>query len=515
MSRIFHLAFRHSNFLIALTAIMTVFWGYYALQVKIDPSAENLIPEHNEVTELLEKYGSSSSSTGYFLIAVESENLFNIERLNALEKAIGEVSRLPGIEPGINPFSTFTFTKKANQLVVNTMAPGGTAPKDEEALQIFKSNLKDNPFYTGSLISKNGKILCLIFPCRPLTNEAAGFMADYEKIKIELEKYFKVYTSGDVPISEQSNQYIMRDLFKLFGFAILFMLASFYFGFRSKRAFILPLSVVLIGTLWTIGFMSLLGFQVNIISLIIPPLVLTIGSSYTIHILNQYYSSAEPEMGDMSWIVDATSRINKTILLASLTTVVGFISLLFTSLSQTKEFGLSTSFGIISTMLLSLFYLPAVLSKFKSPTAKQKENVKSGPFARFMGLFGLFVVRFRVIILILFGIIIALFIYAYPRVPAQSDYLSYFPVDDPVVNETSYIIENVGGYQTLQITMVAPDNTPRFFLEPEILKKISSFEQEIIDDPDITAVSSVAFYLRELNNLMCGKNEIPRHQRLD
>ncbi len=514
MNKLFRILFKHSTTVIIITFVLTAFFAFSMRKLEIDPSPETLIPEHNEVTQLLKKYGADSSSTGYFLIAVESDDPFRIDALQALEKAIYKIEELPGIKSGINPFSTFTFNEDGKRLSINTMAPGGRAPENEEELMIFKQNIIGNPFYTGSLISENGKILCVAFPCRALTDEADDFMAAYAGIKAELEEYYKVYTTGDAPISDRSNQYIMKDLFKLFTLAMIFMLVSFFIGFKTKRSFLLPMSVITMGTVWTLGFMALLKFQVNIISLTIPPLVLTIGSSYTIHVLNQYYRSSQPDAEDKSWIADATIHINKTILLACLTTIVGFLSLLLTSLSQTREFGLATSFGIFSTMILSIFYLPAVLFKISPPSAKHRDNVTSGLFARMMGKLGLWVIRFRFLILTIFAVIILLSVYAYPRIPAQSDYLSYFPDDDVVVNETSYIIDNVGGYQTLYLTLTAPGNEPNFFLQQNVLRDISAFENEAAKDPDITGISSAAFFIRKLNSIMNGEDEIPANKAL-
>ena len=449
-----------------------------------------------------------------FFLTVESDNLFTLNGLQALEEAISEVEKLPGISTGISPFSTLTFSNEGGRLAVQPMAPSGIAPQNEADLEKFKINIIDNPFYSGSLISEDGKMLCAGFPCRPLTDEASKFMDDFDLIKKKLEPFFTVYTTGDVPLSEQCNTYLMEDLGKLIGLAFCFMMASFYFGFRSKRAFLLPMSVVIMGTIWTLGLMSILDYSLNMISLTIPPLVLTIGSSYAIHILNSYYREAKPESGDKLWIVDATLSVNKTIMFACLTTVVGFISLLFTPLIQTKEFGISTSFGIISCMLLTIFYMPAVLSKTTSPNAAQKENMYSGFLARQMGKLGLGVYRYRFFLIAVIAVIIVLFIYLFPKIPSQSDYLSYFPDDDKVINETSYITRKVGGYQVVNLSLNSPDKESEYFLQPEVLRRLSEFELEVLKDDDVISVSSVSFYIRELNFIMNGEKGIPNNKGL-
>ena len=514
MNNFFRFLFKHSTAVIIITLVLTVFFGLSLINLKFDPSPEKLIPENNEVTQMLEKYGTGSDAKGKFLIAIESDDIFSIEGLQTFERVILEIEQFPGITPELNPFNTFIFKKTGGRLSIEQISAEGRAPSTNEELELFKNNIIGNPFYQNIIISDDGKILCAIFSSNVPSDQVETFMDGYENLKSELEEFYTVYTTGDVPISVRSNYYMQKDLFKLFTFALLFMLACFYIGFKSKRAFLLPLSVVIIGMIWTLGFMALMGFEVNIICLTIPPLVLTIGSSYTIHILNQYYLDAEPGSEDTNWLAGVITHIGKTVFLACLTTVIGFMSLLLTSLAQTRQFGLTTSFGIAATMMLSVFYLPAVLSKLPAPSNVQHANVKSGLFTRLMGRLGLWVTRAKFFIVALFVIIIVLFFYAYPRIPAQEDYYSYFPDDDIVVTDTSYIISNVGAYQNMNITLTAPEEEANYFLQPEILLKLSEFENEMLKDPDVTSVSSIAFYIAELNNIMTGKREIPESKGL-
>jgi len=112
---------------------------------------------------------------------------------------------------------------------------------------------------------------------------------------------------------------------------------------EALRSLGLPLVVVGLGTLWTIGTMHLLGFELTVVSIMVPPLVLTLGSAYSIHILNQYYREARVKDRGKAWIAHSVGHINQTILLAALTTIIGFSSLTSANLSQIKEFGLSTA----------------------------------------------------------------------------------------------------------------------------------------------------------------------------
>ena len=514
MKRVLEYSLGHSTAVIVITICITVFFGFALRNLKFDPTPENLVPESNEMSELFEKYSVDSESNGLLLMAIEADDIFNIEGLRVFEEVIGGVVDYPGIVPVLNPFDVIAFKKIDGRLAVESMSKNGRAPLTEEDLALFRDNILGNPFFENVIISNDGTMLCAVFESNIPTDKIEDFMFVYNGYKKELERFYTVYTTGDIPISARSNFYMKNDLVKVFSFALVFMLACFYVGFKSKRAIFLPMSVVIIGMIWTLGFMALMGYEINLVCLAIPPLVLTIGSSYTIHILNQYFLDAKDDCLNDGVLLDVIFHIGKTILLACLTTVIGFMSLWLTSLEQTRQFGLSTSFGIFVTMILSVFYLPAVLSKLPIPSKIQHENITSGIFSRLMLRLGLWVCKMKSLFIIVFAVIIGVFLFSYNRIPSQEDYFSYFPDNDFVISETSYIVDKIGGYQTVNVSFTAPNGEKNYFLNREVLRSLSKFEKEIVRDPNVTTVSSLAFYFEELGYILDEKRDIPESRGL-
>jgi hypothetical protein len=260
--------------------------------------------------------------------------------------------------------------------------------------------------------------------------------------------------------------------------------------------------------------MSLLGFTLSLVSIMTPPLVLTLGSSYSIHVLNQYYREARIGSTDNGWISNAVLHINQTIVLAALTTVAGFISLLATTLRQIREFGLSTSFGIAACAVLALFFLPAALTHFRTPSAVQQRKILEGPIARLMGRLSLFVLRARVLLLLSLILVGVLFGFLFDSVRRQSDYMSYFPDREPAVQATQTVTRELGGFSTIYLTLSAPEGRKGYFLEPQALRRVSALEERLKSNPDIFYLLSFSSYLKELNRTMSGEAEIPENRGL-
>ena len=512
MRKLLEFSFRYAKLVILLVILITAAFAFAAIHIDINPSPETLIPSDDSSQLLVEKYGNSSADLGYFFIAVEADNPYTIEKLASFDTAINRIETLPGIKPGLTPFNAISFEKNMGRLSAVNTSKDKKAPATEEEIEDFKKRIIGNPFYTNNIISEDGKMLCAVFPSE-VDTDADLFENSFRPIKKELEKYFKVYYTGEIPLTYQSNLYLTRDFFKLIILALVFVMVTFYIGFNAKRSIFLPVMVVVIGIIWTLGIMSLAGFKMTIISIIIPPLLLAIGSSYTIHILSQFFrefSSSETR----EWVIDAILHISKTIMMATLTTVISFLALLATSLEQLQDFGLSASIGISVCFILSITLLPAMFAALPLPSQKQKKGIRYGLFTKILKNLGSFVYRFRYLIVVVFILIIAAFGLLIPHIAKQSDYMSYFPKNDPVLNNTMTILKKVGGYQQLNITMTAPEDEKNYFLRNDVLKEISEFENKILDHPDVTTVSSVSYYIKKLNQIMTGEDEIPENRGL-
>ena len=273
---------------------------------------------------------------------------------------------------------------------------------------------------------------------------------------------------------------------------------------------LLPFVVIVLGTLWSLGFMSLLGYSLTIVNIITPPLVLTLGSSYSIHILNEYYRSGSRERRERYWVVGVVETVNRTIMMAAGTTIVGFLGLLATSIRQTREFALSAGFGILSCALLSLFFFPALLSRLAPPKDVQIRRVRTGLIARIMVGLGSFVIRRKLYIIASLLLVAVVFGIVLPRINTNTDTIGYFPQADKVVQDMYFLTSKLGGFDEINITLTAPDSTPRYFLQPENLAVVSELELGLRSIPDISYSLSFPSYLRFLNQVMSGVDKIPK-----
>lgn len=305
--------------------------------------------------------------------------------------------------------------------------------------------------------------------------------------------------------------YLVRDIVTLVGLCLFMILIVYYLSFRSKRSVLIPMSMSLIGLVWTFGVMGILGLDLTILNIVTPCMVITLGSAYSIHVLSEYYSSFQ---GDKEKGVLGIKRIIRTIIFACLTTVCGFLCLCFSDVVGLVEFGLAVSVGVILCAILSCVYLPAILALVSMPKERQLKSYTEGFMAKLIALISRTVTRHWVVFLLLLLVLAVAFISVKDKIPMDSDYMSYFPDSDPFGAETKYFAETIGGITPFTITIEAPSDEKGYYLKKENLENAWAFEAALKRSPDVLQVISFPQYVSFANSVMNDEEGIPTSQGL-
>jgi len=484
----------HPWIVILFAVLITALSVIPITHLQMEPDVESLLPgeiEEKEATETPEY----SADYDRMAILVKGDELFTVAGLQQFSLLIESLGNEMGADKIIDPFSMITIEKAGSRLRPLTMAKGGKSPGSPEDLADFIKRLDADPFSRGLISSQDGKALAAYFlipkgrPYLEQNTVVQKIIADAETDGL------KIIVTGSIPFSAETERYLTRDAFRLMALVIVTILLSYYLGFRSRRAMILPVVLVIMGTAWSLGFMGLMGWRLSMVSIVSPPLVLTLGSSYSIHILSEYYRFPMTRENKQAHIIQAVTGVSGTIVMASITTITGLLSLLLASMIQTRQFAVSTTVGIVATALLSLSVFPAFLSLQPPVTDAKVNKVNTDILSRSLEGLGPFLVRQRRAALILLISIIAVFIFLIPRVEYNTSPISYFPEDSPVISELMDFSREVGGMDELTITLTAPENSPNFFLKAEILKQIHQMELEISSLPDVSHLISLPAYL--------------------
>ena len=440
-----------------------------------------------------------------FVVVFSSELLYTPEVLNLIYDVMMELESLDIVGPCLSPFDFVTVEKHGSRLAITPMSPVQRGEEwTEETAQILRERLLNDDMARNYLYSKDGNTIMLYYRTFNYNQAQQDVM---NAIIDPLRDYGRVAINGGSSIINRVTYFIFKDLGILLSLCFIVILLVYYLSYRSLRAVIIPSSLSIIGIIWTLGMMSLMGLKLTIISILTPCLVLTLGSSYSVHLLSEYFT----ETKDPAKAINGYARISKTILSACLTTIMGFISMLVCRTEMFRQFGLSVSVGIAICAVLAILYLPSILSLLPQPKEKKVEKIENGKimggFIRFVGIT---VTKYWGIVLVIFLALILAFAYTHDKVSFNSNYVDYFPQNDQFVEDTVFFAQTMGGTDPYYMQIVAPNNEPGFFLKAENIKKVYDFENKVMDAcPDLVQSLSFPQYVGFLNKVYSGTNEIP------
>jgi hydrophobe/amphiphile efflux-3 (HAE3) family protein len=443
--------------------------------------------------------------TNTYLVMVEAKNLYTAEKLTLIDQYMAELSATRELGEPSSVFSFITLEKKGTRLMTVPFSPNTSKePWTQEEADLLRKRIENDPIIKNYLVSEDMTCILFTFKSSALTEQRE---AELSQIMQPLrDAGISISINGGAVLSNLVMRYLNKDLKTLLVLCFFAILMVYYLSFKAKRSMLIPFSMSVIGIIWTFGTMKLLGYSLTIVNIVTPCMVLNLGSSYSIHVISEYYSDYPLGISP----IDSTRKILRTIALACLTTIIGFLSLSISKTPSLREFGIAVGIGVGYCALLASTYLPAILNLVSPPKPKQLQVVSKGILSTIVKKLSTIIIRFWWVFLIIWIATIGGFFLSKDQIRVDTNYMSYFPKSDPFGQRSRHFAQKMGGATPFIITITAPENQKDFFLASENLTKVHQFEQTIIaQSNDILQCLSFSSYVSFANQVYSGKNEIP------
>jgi len=484
------------------TALTTAVLGWFLKDMRINADVFSYLPDKDPAVQLNRYIGEQYGGTQLAVVGLEAGDVFAPAALDTVRRLTAELEQVDGVDWVTSLANALDIRKVDDDLRVAPLLEAG-----EEGLREYTLG---KPMYRGRLVSADGRVT--ILACRLREDADAGDTARQIRAAVEgLGIDGKLYFAG-VPFQlAEITRLVFRDVLVLVPIAAALILLALALSFRSVRGVLLPLSAVLISTLWTLGIMNLCHISFSIITNIIPVVLLATGSAYGIHVVSAFGESAPP--GDSSPPGESRrerasrslSMVALPVLLAALTTMAGFLAFVFGSyLTMIREFGIFSSLGVLLALVVSLTFVPAVLSYLPPPAAERSaagRPPRAG--ARVFERLGGFVLRRAKIILTVGGAVAAVAIAFLPMVRREVDVLSYFSRRTEIRQAERMMKADFGGSTTVQV-LVEGD-----VLDPRVLAEMKRMEDFLKARPNMSNVHSPVELLEEMSFALIDRRELP------
>ncbi len=521
--------------------------GFFNLDILNDVTV--LLPENAETNAEREKIARLNKEfpSDQMLFITVSDNPFREGKIEKLWQLCHELDNLYVVKSTLHPFNATSFKKIGETFQIVRNNPNDY-PKTAEEIEKFKNTLKSNRYLIGSVISYDyntagivvrinfdamvgkeienpnffvkflEKIFDRKFGIAPINR--TDFSNEVEKVLKKYDNDFPVLFAGVPAYEAKTKNYMLRDMTILIGPAIILMIIILYLSFGTKRGVILPMIAMLMSLVWTMGLLGWLRIKMNIVSILIPPIILTIGSSYTLHYMNSYYNLSGTIRDKRDLINSAAKHIFPTIFMAALTTIVGFASFFTVSIGVIKEFGIIVIVSIFFTLFLTFFLLPKILFFTYIPKENKIEHLKSDVFAKMLAKLNSFVYPLRYFWISLLFVIMVVAFFVIPNIKVETDVSAFFKDGDKIKQGIIFLQRNFKGSTSFNIAVRSKDNKRNFFKTREGLlaaKKVQDYidRNVVIDGYTMLGWNLSPVTLAEdLNETMYGTLDIPESDRI-
>ena len=470
--------------------LSTVVMGYFAVQIKLSYEYTKAIPSDNPkfivYNEFVKKYGVDGTTVvvGFKTDDFYTKAFFN--QVDALHKtikqnsAVAEVMSIP---------TAYTITKDSVDTKFNA-AKIFHAPYTLDSVLIADKTVFENlPFYQNLYYNpdSNSYIMAISFIADSINSISRTKIIG--SIQNELDR-FSQSTKTEVHISGLPFiRTIMADRIKkemlwfLIGSLILSAITLLVF-FRSVSATIMSLAVVLMGVIWSLGTMVLLGQKITLLTALIPPLIVVIGIPNCIYFLNKYHTSYKETNDKDKALVQMVGRMGVVTLFCNITAAIGFFVFALTKSPLLKEFGWVSGLNIMILFFISLFFIPPVLSYLPAPKAKHVRyldnaylekillKIERWAFTHTKWVFGITILA---ILISLVGVL---------QIKKEAFIVDDLPKQDKLYTDLKWFEQHAGGVMPLEI-LVDTKKPNGLIRSIKPLEHIEEFNTFLLEQPEL------------------------------
>lgn len=490
---------RYPKWFLAISLIIAFFFIAYNPFVKTVNNVDYFTLENNPDLEFYDDLKTVFGNDEFFIIAFESDDLFSTENLEMLQDITLSLEDLEDVEDVTSLANVNEIFGGEDYFEVRQFID--EIPETPEDREILKQNALQNRLYSNNLISGDGRTAAIVIEPKVIPGDAdlrkrvlnatKGVLLPYE------ERGMIFYIAGWTTTNYSLSQYLNADVLIFVPLTYLLITLCTWLFFRNFRITLLAILNVSICVGATRGLMGLLGIEMNNITIIIIPLVMALALCDTVHIfthLDQQVLDRFPQPDRA--LSNILNRVGVPCFLTTLTTAIGFMSLMISEIPPIKQFGLVASAGMVFEFIFSFFLLPPLIL-FCRPEKVYRPYMAGSKLTlvlqRFMS--GLF--RAYPLVLILMAVIIGISAVYSTHLQVETNLIEFFKKNSPVRTNLDFVEQRLSGVGTLDISFKAKD--PDAFKEPENLQVIEMVQAFAENLPGVEKATGFVDFIKEMN----------------
>ena len=476
---------------------LTFYWSTQWKNMQFTFTEANLLPDNHPENILYNSFTKTFGEEGnVMVIAIQDSLFFTQEKRkvwNDLNERIARFEEINFVLSTENIQELIKDKKKENFFLQEISK---TFPQDTAEAEKFREKLfLELPFYENLLYNiQSNTIRSVIYMDPDIVNTALRkdfIFKDFIPMiqRYEEETATNVRVSGMPYIRTLNAQNIVDEIGLFVLGATLITSLIFFLFFRSFRATFISLIVVAVGVMWAFGILGWLGYEITVLTALIPPLIIVIGVPNCIFLINKYQQEIAKHSNQAKSLQRVIAKIGNATLMTNLTTASGFATFILTNSKILKEFGTVASINIIAIFFLSLLIIPITYSFMPRPNKKHLKHLKNKTVDYFVSWMEHKVrkKRINVYLVSLLGLIIG--ITGIYQMKISGSLIEDMPKSADFFKDILFFDDSFNGIVPLEIWV--DSKRENGIVKPATLRRMNALQETIDEIPELAPPLSV------------------------
>ncbi len=502
MKRLFTLGLTHRGAVLTGLLLTTMLATAGLPRLGIDTGIGSMIADGDPNRLMYEAVTEEFGSDNQTLIFVRDRNLWSHDKLVALRALHMRLAALSEVQQ-IDDLFTLRSLRGGND-GIHAHVFIRQVPASQAEIDRLREDVLYNPIIRGNLVAENGQALAMLVLLQARTVRELGNERVFGHLQRAIDKaspqFERIFQIGSPRIQTEMRDTLFSDMRRLAPLSAVALVLVILLFLRSVMAGVIPLATAGLSLIWTFGMMGWLGIPLNILSAMLPTLIIVIGSTEDTHLVSAFLQSAakrpghEPDYHARRMV----RRLGVPLLLTILTTALGFAGNIFSSIELIRNFALVSTFAILANGVITILLVPMLLARFGAGRLRSGKAPEPATLASWLlDLNRKTHLLLQRLVLGGTAVLCVFFLYQASALSVTNDPMSYFRQDRPLVRDAGEVHRYLAGTKLFFVTLQS--NRDQAFLYPRNLRRLEQLQAFIARQEVFDRTISLVDFLKLLN----------------